>query len=332
MCYLAAEGGRHPRRELAELLWPQSEKRHARADLRAVLYKLRKTLREDSAHDGVARFFVIEGDLLGLEPRGIGLDLEALEAAVSLARRETLPAGGGSSAITVGRRELMGRLQGSLALYRGDFMEGFSLEDAPEYELWLEAGRARWRSLFGELCEGLSRLEGEEGLTAEAIGTARLWVRHAPLEEAACRRLMELLSGAGESERALLAYEGFENTLKRELGTAPSAQMQGLAHRLHEEVEERASLGCEPCTLSGHSCAFGLRGAAGRPRRRVRGARLRVPRCPRRTNARGVHPGGGRDRQDAPGRGVLDLGRIPRGGRPGGRQPRRKQDFLTGRW
>jgi len=243
LCYLAAEGGRHPRRGLAELLWPQSEKRHARADLRAVLYKLRKTFGDDGAHDGVASFFVIEGDLLGLEPRGMGLDLEALEAAVSLARRETLPAGEGSSAADGGRRELIGQLQGDLGLYRGEFMEGFSLEDAPEFELWLEAGRARWRSLFGELCEGLSRLEGEESLTAEAVGTARLWVRHAPLEEAAHRRLMELLSGAGESERALLAYEGFQNTLKRELGTAPSAQMQGLAHRLHEEVEERASLG-----------------------------------------------------------------------------------------
>ena len=105
MCYLAAEGGRHPRRELAELLWPESEERRARADLRAVLHKLRKTLKEDGAHDGVARFFVIESDLLGLEPRGIELDLEAFEAAVSLARRETslleeeapLPEGAGSS-------------------------------------------------------------------------------------------------------------------------------------------------------------------------------------------------------------------------------------------
>ena len=50
--------------------------------------------------------------------------------------------------------------------------------------------------------------EGGEGLIAEAIGTARLWVRQAPLEETA-HRLMELLSGAGESERALLVYEGF---------------------------------------------------------------------------------------------------------------------------
>jgi DNA-binding SARP family transcriptional activator len=233
-------GGRHPRRELAELLWPESEERHARADLRAVLHKLRKTLREESAHDGVARFFIIESSRLELEPREIELDLEVLEAAVSLARRES-SLGGRSAA--GGRRELIGRLQGDLGLYRGEFMEGFSLEDAHEFELWLEGERARWRQVFGELCERLSRLEGEEGLIAEAIGTARLWVRQAPLEETAHRRLMELLSGAGESERALLVYEGFRNTLSRALGMEPSTQMQQLAARLQKEIEERASLG-----------------------------------------------------------------------------------------
>jgi DNA-binding SARP family transcriptional activator len=240
LCYLAAEGGRHPRRELAKLLWPESEEQRARADLRAVLHKLRKNLGEDSAHDGVARFFVIESGRLGLEPWGIDLDLEAFEAAVSLASSET-SLGGRSAA--GGRRDLIGQLQGDLELYRGEFMEGFSLKDAPEFELWLEAERARWRRVFGELCERLSHLEGEEGLIEEAIGTARLCVRHAPSEEAAQRRLMELLSSAGESERALLAYEGFRNTLGRAPGSEPSSQMQELAARLREEVEERAFLG-----------------------------------------------------------------------------------------
>jgi DNA-binding SARP family transcriptional activator/tetratricopeptide (TPR) repeat protein len=239
LCYLAAEGGRHPRRELAELLWPESEVRNARADLRAVLHKLRKTLGEVSAYDGVARFFVIESNRLGLEPWGIDLDLEAFEAAVSLAGSETSLEGRSAAG---GRRELIDRLQGDLELYRGEFMEGFSLEDAHEFELWLEGERARWRQVFGELCERLSRLEREEGLITEAIGTARLWVRQAPLEESAHRRLMELLSGAGESERALLVYEGFRNTLSRALGMEPSTQMQRLAARLQKEVEQRASL------------------------------------------------------------------------------------------
>ena len=68
---------------------------------------------------------------------------------------------------------------------------------------------ARWRRVFGELCERLSRLQGEAEQPEEAIETARLWVRRAPLEEAARRRLVELLSAAGDSEEALLAYEDF---------------------------------------------------------------------------------------------------------------------------
>ena len=249
MCYLAAEGGSHPRRELAELLWPKSDQRSARTDLRTTLSRLRKTLGKDAlvardSSEGVG-LLVVEGELLGLEPRGVELDLRTLEGAVSLARSETSePSPGGKSVnATVEHRDLLARLEDTLGVYRGEFMEDFSLQDAPEFELWLEAERVRWRALFGELCEAVSRLEGQEGLVGEAIGTAQLWARHAPLEEAAQRRLMELLSSAGESERALLAYEGFKNTLSRELQMEPSSQMQQLAARLQEEVEQRASLG-----------------------------------------------------------------------------------------
>ena len=95
-------------------------------------------------------------------------------------------------------------MRGHLGIYRGEFMEGFSLEDAPEFELWLEAERARWRRLFGEICERLSRLQSETAQPDEATETARLWVRQAPLEEGAHRRLVELLSTAGDSEGAFL--------------------------------------------------------------------------------------------------------------------------------
>src|SRR5829696_8972378 len=54
---------------------------------------------------------------------------------------------------------------------------------------------------------------------------------------------MEMLSGAGDSEGALLAYEDFQNTLRRVLKTEPSPQMQELSGRLQEEVEARSSLG-----------------------------------------------------------------------------------------
>ena len=116
---LAAEG-EGTQGERRQSLWPESEKRNARADLRAVLHKLRKTLKEESAHDGVARFFVIESNRLELEPREIELDLEVFEAASFAARRNLAE----EAAADGGRRELIGRLQGS-GLYR-EFMEGSS--------------------------------------------------------------------------------------------------------------------------------------------------------------------------------------------------------------
>jgi DNA-binding SARP family transcriptional activator len=44
LCYLAAQGGKRSRGELAELFWPQSDKRRARTDLRSTLTRLRKKL------------------------------------------------------------------------------------------------------------------------------------------------------------------------------------------------------------------------------------------------------------------------------------------------
>ena len=240
LCYLATEGGRRSRSELAELLWPESDEQHARIALRSALVRLRKALGEDGAREEEVRFLVVDGSLLGIDSQGIELDLDTLDAAVTLARTETSP--GGRSADTLGHRDLIGRLEGALENYRGEFMEGFSLEDAPEFELWLEAERARWRRVLGELCERLSRLQIEAGQPEEAIETTRLWVRHAPLEEGAYRRLVELLSASGDGGGALLAYEDFRDTLSRELGIEPSPQMQELAGHLQEEVEARSSL------------------------------------------------------------------------------------------
>ena len=249
LCYLAAEGKKYPRGQLAELLWPRSERRSARTDLRSTLSRLRKALGEDGAcsegsSEGVG-LFAVEGDLLGVGSRGIELDLRTLESAVSLARSETSePSPGGRSVNgAIEHLDLLARLEEALVVYRGEFMEGFSLEDAPELELWIEAERTRWRALFGELCGRVGRLQAEAGRLEEAIGTARLWTKHAPLEEDAHLRLIELLSAGGDGEGALRAYEDFRGVLRRELGSEPSARLTELADRLREEVEERASLG-----------------------------------------------------------------------------------------
>jgi DNA-binding SARP family transcriptional activator/tetratricopeptide (TPR) repeat protein len=264
LCYLAAEGKRCPREKLAELLWPRSDRRHARTDLRSTLSRLRRACGEDGSEGFV--LFAVEGDLLGLEPGAVELDLGRLEAAVSLARSQTsvpslgIPLGDRIANGTVEHGDLLARLEGALGIYGGEFMEGFSLGDAPEFELWLETERTRWRALFGELCEGLSRLQAGASRLEEGIGTARLWTKHAPLEEDAHRQLMELLSTAGDGQGALRAYEAFRGVLRRGLGLEPSARLAELAGRLREEVEERASLATVPArsTVTTPPSALGI--------------------------------------------------------------------------
>ena len=97
-------------------------------------------------------------------------------------------------------------------------------------------GVAGWSDL-------LDVMKMEAGRLQEAIGTARIWTKHAPLEEAAHRRLAELLSSLGDSEGALTAYENFRRALKRELEIEPSPRMMKMAKRLREEIEERDSFG-----------------------------------------------------------------------------------------
>ena len=246
LCYLATEDRKRPRAELFELLWPKSEERRARTGLRSTLAGLNKALGEGGAGRGGGVYpLAVDGDLLGVKSRAIDLDLHTLEAAVSLARSKTSGSPLGENEIHdgLGRRDTVARLGDALTVYRGEFMEGFALEDAPEFGLWLEAERARWLGVFGELCERVSRMQVETGRVREAVRTARLWTRHAPLEEEAHLRLVELLSAAGDGEGALLASEDFRSVLSEELGIGPSPKMAEVAGRLREEVETRASLG-----------------------------------------------------------------------------------------
>jgi DNA-binding SARP family transcriptional activator/tetratricopeptide (TPR) repeat protein len=249
LCYLAAEGKKYPRGELAQLLWPRSDRRSARTDLRSTLSRLRTALGEGGGSSEGVVLLAVEGDLLGFEWGRVELDLGRLLAAVSVARSETSVSSLGTSLRdrsannTVEHRDLLARWEDTLGIYRGEFMEGFSLGNAPEFELWLETERERWRVLFGELCEKVSRLQAEAGGLEEAIGTVRLWTKHSPLEEDAHWRLMELLSAGGDGEGALRAYTDFRNNLRGELGSEPSPRLAGLAERLREEVQQRASLG-----------------------------------------------------------------------------------------
>jgi hypothetical protein len=63
-------------------------------------------------------------------------------------------------------RGVLEELRAAAAVYRGEFLEGFSLDDAPDFEYWVSLERERWLRRSEAVFDRLSGLElgsGEVG-------------------------------------------------------------------------------------------------------------------------------------------------------------------------
>ena len=219
---LATEGGIHSREKLAELLWPES--REGRAALRNALSGLRRMLQ---ANNRGAYITTGRGQAVGFDPSpGAELDLRVLEAASGPVR----PGG-----MDEERQAALDTLKAAAEAYRGEFLEGFSLDDAPDFEYWAGVERERWRRRAEAVFDRLSALQLEAGEIEGAIATAERWTEYAPLSEAAHRRLMEARFAAGDKAAALRAYEAGRQALKEGLGTEPEPETEALAARIRAE-------------------------------------------------------------------------------------------------
>jgi DNA-binding SARP family transcriptional activator len=196
------------RETLCGLLWPAHDPDRARGALRRTLSTLRKGIGDEWIDPA--------GDSLALR-RGPGLELD-------VARFRGLTADGASE-------EHLGE---AAALFSGDFMEGFSLRDSPEFDDW-QTGEAR--ALERELASALGRLV--ELLVARgdfeyALPRAQRWLRLDPLHEPAHRELIRLYAWSGERAAALEQYRTCVRTLSQELGVAPVEETATLYEQLNE--------------------------------------------------------------------------------------------------
>jgi DNA-binding SARP family transcriptional activator len=64
-------------------------------------------------------------------------------------------------------------LQAALALYRGDFLEGFYVRDAPDFEQWVLVQRAQYREAAVQGLYVLITFAEQQGDLPQAIGQTR---------------------------------------------------------------------------------------------------------------------------------------------------------------
>ncbi|MCC7360315.1 MAG: AAA family ATPase [Anaerolineales bacterium] len=219
LIYLAVEAGRHPREKLATLFWPESDTRRARGALRTTLAHLRQAL-DTATSPGSQAYLTVEADACGFIGQSeYELDLHILAAAATDEPSETLAA--------------------AAQRYRGDFLEGFTLPDAPAFDRWTALQRERWQHQASVVFDRLSRWQSERRDFAGGIATAVQWLGHDPLNEAAHRRLMQLHALAGNRAAALQAYQAGRDLLAAELGAEPSPETARLLKHIQNMKPER---------------------------------------------------------------------------------------------
>src|SRR5262247_1581831 len=145
LAYLAVIG-QHPqtREKLAALLWGEVPEEQARQSLRKALWDLRKVL-------------------AGAKPWPLSMDGETV-ALVS----ETVDVLEFEALVRDGRPDAM---RDAMALYRGDLLEGFRV-DEPAFEEWLTRERERFRRLSLEAHERLLAHETAAGRVEAAVEVA----------------------------------------------------------------------------------------------------------------------------------------------------------------
>jgi DNA-binding SARP family transcriptional activator/pimeloyl-ACP methyl ester carboxylesterase len=213
LAYLALPPGQaHRRDKLAALLWGAMRDEQARTSLRQALYDLRK-------HLGSA------AGALRTEAETVSLDSTAVELDVATFTRI---AGEGTPEA----------LERAALLYRGDLLEGFSVDEEP-FEGWLMEERERLRELAMETLARLLAHQRKTGVLAAALRTARQLLALDRLQEPVHRTLMRLHAELGQRAAALRQYQHCVTVLHRELGVEPEAETK----QLYQEILRRRATG-----------------------------------------------------------------------------------------
>jgi DNA-binding SARP family transcriptional activator len=174
LIYLAVEGRVQSRKKLSEQFWPDGDARHGRAALRISLLHLRHLLGEGAGVHALPHLLVTR-DTLGLDlTSGIELDLHLLHDAWRLSHASTRTT---LSMPESERHGLLTRLQRAAGLPRGEFLEGFSLRDAPAFDDWVRFQREYWHLRTSELFDRLSQMQFEAGELEAAIETVNRCTR-----------------------------------------------------------------------------------------------------------------------------------------------------------
>ena len=209
VCYLVLNPGEHEREKLASLLWGESTTQQSRTSLRTDLARTAGRL------DG---FLHIKRSSLAFnQVTSYWLDVEAFSQQLT----------GNVTAE---------QLRRAVALYRGEFLEGFFVNNAPDFDDWLVGQRERLREMALQALAQLVNVSLTQKGYQEGIAYAKQLLRLDPWREEAHRDLMRLLALSDQRSAALEQFEKCRDTLGVEFGVEPGLETVRLAEQIKQDL------------------------------------------------------------------------------------------------
>jgi DNA-binding SARP family transcriptional activator len=210
----AGEQGRS-RDQLLLLFWPDATQPHARHSLEQLLYAIRSSI-DEAVFAGV--------NPVHLNPDVVSSDVGEFQDALQ-----------------------RGDLERAVEVYRGPFLDGFYLGDAPEFEQWLDAERAR---LERNYTGALERLAQSADAAQDQATAVRWWRKLAETDSVSSKNaigLIRALMNSGDHAAALQYAEHYESVVAQELGTSVGPAVANLVAEVRAKARsERVALPKSP--------------------------------------------------------------------------------------
>lgn len=222
LVYLAmSPAGAFQRRDtLLALFWPDSGEASARHSLSQAVYKLRQALGSDA--------LLTRGDEeVGLASGIVRCDVSAFLSAAN-----------------------EGRHADALELYVGGFLTGLHLDEAGEFDRWVETERSALRQVATHAAWTLALEQLRRGAVMEAKRTAKRAVDLDPTDEASARGFLRELADAGEASIALEFYEHVKGVLALEFDLEPSRETKAVLDRARQRAHVDAEYDLEPVPIA----------------------------------------------------------------------------------
>ena len=215
--YLAYTARPHPRELLADLFFDDRPPKQAAANLRAMVSRLRRTLKP---------FITANQGTIALDTSAdFWLDTAVLTPTLQVTQKQMADAGSLKQHTAV-------KLTDALNLYRSEFLAGFHIREARNFGEWLLLERERWHHQIITALQALVAYHLHRREYAAGITQARQLIRLDNLQENAHRQLMLLLARSGDRSAALAQYETCRQILAQELSVEPMAETTALFERI----------------------------------------------------------------------------------------------------